>query len=98
MTKEPLAQTPPPLRLDAEADEHDEALSAFARVRPPLFGIPYRVLGSATEVVVQDVWLPWQLTNRLSINLAQSAHNSNFQRSPSRVRLFRAVGHGVRCE
>jgi RNA polymerase sigma-70 factor (TIGR02957 family) len=57
--------TPPPLR-DVETGEHDDGLSAFAPVRPRLFGIAYRMLGSATEAedVVQDVWLRWQSTNR----------------------------------
>jgi RNA polymerase sigma-70 factor (TIGR02957 family) len=34
----------------------------FMTVRPRLFGIAYRMLGSATEAedVVQDVWLRWQ--------------------------------------
>ncbi len=44
----------------------DEAVSVFVEVRPRLFGIAYRVLGSATEAedVVQDVWLRWQRTDR----------------------------------
>jgi len=44
----------------------DDALSAFLRVRPRLFGIAYRMLGSAAEAedVVQDVWLRWQTTDR----------------------------------
>ncbi|MCP9979044.1 sigma-70 family RNA polymerase sigma factor [Actinomadura madurae] len=38
----------------------------FAGVRPRLFGIAYRMLGSATEAedLVQDVWLRWQTTDR----------------------------------
>ena len=64
----PLPQTPPPLR-DVATDEHDDGLSAFAPVRPRLFGIAYRMLGSAAEAedVVQDVWLRWQSTNRGSV-------------------------------
>lgn len=44
----------------------DEAVSVFVEVRPRLFGIAYRVLGSAMEAedVVQDVWLRWQRTDR----------------------------------
>jgi DNA-directed RNA polymerase specialized sigma24 family protein len=40
--------------------------SAFAGVRPRLFGIAYRMLGSAADAedVVQGVWLRWQSTNR----------------------------------
>jgi RNA polymerase sigma-70 factor (ECF subfamily) len=49
-----------------ETNEHDDGLSAFCPVRPRLFGIAYRMLGSAAEAedVVQDVWLRWQSTNR----------------------------------
>jgi len=61
----PLPQTPAPLR-DLETGEHDDGLLAFAPLRPRLFGIAYRMLGSAAEAedVVQDVWLRWQSTNR----------------------------------
>jgi RNA polymerase sigma-70 factor (ECF subfamily) len=46
--------------------EYDDGLSAFGLVRARLFGIAYRMLGSAAEVddIVQDVWLRWQATNR----------------------------------
>src|SRR5262249_33899211 len=49
-----------------EAREYDGGLSAFANARPRLFGIAYRMLGSAAEAedIVQDVWLRWQTTNR----------------------------------
>jgi RNA polymerase sigma factor (sigma-70 family) len=48
---------------------HDDGLSAFMIVRPRLFGIAYRMLGSAAEAedVVQDVWLRWQTTDRSMI-------------------------------
>ena len=64
MAEEP--QAPSSARLGAEAGEYDDGLSAFAGVRPRLFGIAYRMLGSASEAedVVQDVWLRWQSTNR----------------------------------
>jgi RNA polymerase sigma-70 factor (ECF subfamily) len=40
--------------------------ASFQIVRPRLFGIAYRVLGSASEAddVVQDAWIRWQGTNR----------------------------------
>ena len=46
--------------------EYDNGLSAFVPVRPRLFGIAYRMLGSAAEAedIVQDVWLRWQSTDR----------------------------------
>jgi RNA polymerase sigma-70 factor (TIGR02957 family) len=64
-----LPQTPPPLRPGAKTGEHDDGLSAFAAVRPRLFGIAYRMLGSAAEAedVVQDVWMRWQSTNRSTV-------------------------------
>jgi len=44
----------------------NDGLSAFLSMRPRLFGIAYRMLGSAAEAedVVQDVWLRWQTTDR----------------------------------
>jgi RNA polymerase sigma-70 factor (ECF subfamily) len=44
----------------------DEGLSAFLCARPRLFGIAYRMLGSAAEAedIVQDVWVRWQTTDR----------------------------------
>src|SRR5712692_4484752 len=64
------AQTPPSLRLGVETGEYDDGLSVFAAVRPRLFGIAYRMFGSAAEAddIVQDVWLRWQQsTNRSAI-------------------------------
>jgi RNA polymerase sigma-70 factor (TIGR02957 family) len=62
-------QTPPPIRLGAETGEDDDGLLAFAGVRPRLFGIAYRMLGSAAEAedIVQDVWLRWQCANRSAV-------------------------------
>ena len=53
-------------RLSPEIGEQDDGLMAFAKVRPRLFGIAYRMLGSAAEAedIVQDVWLRWQATDR----------------------------------
>lgn len=47
-------------------DALDRAAEVFATVRPRLFGIAYRLLGSWTEAedVVQDTWLRWQGTDR----------------------------------
>jgi len=49
--------------------EYDDGLSAFAAVRPRLFGIAYRMLGSAAEAedIVQDVWLRWQSANKSAV-------------------------------
>ena len=51
---------------EGEAVDLDEAATIFTSVRPRLFGIAYRMLGSAAEAedLVQDVWLRWQTTDR----------------------------------
>src|ERR1051326_7439102 len=70
MVEDLTPQTPPsPLRLNVETAGYDDGLSAFAPVRPRLFGIAYRMLGSAAEAedVVQDVWMRWQSTNRNTV-------------------------------
>jgi len=48
------------------APPSDGGLSQFVAARRRLFGIAYRILGSAAEAedVVQDVWLRWQTTDR----------------------------------
>jgi RNA polymerase sigma factor (sigma-70 family) len=48
------------------APAHDDGLPVFLSVRPRLFGIAYRMLGSAAEAedVVQDVWIRWQTADR----------------------------------
>lgn len=47
----------------------EQATSVFTRTRPRLFGIAYRMLGSAPEAedVVQDTWLRWQGADRPAI-------------------------------
>jgi RNA polymerase sigma factor (sigma-70 family) len=44
----------------------------FLSVRPRLFGIAYRMLGSAAEAedIVQDAWLNWQTTDRGAVQNA----------------------------
>jgi len=44
----------------------DDGLSAFMSVRPRLFGIAYRMLGSAADAedIVQDAWVRWQTADR----------------------------------
>jgi RNA polymerase sigma-70 factor (ECF subfamily) len=52
-----------------EADDLEQAAAVFAVVRPRLFGIAYRMLGSAVEAedLVQDVWLRWQTSDRSTV-------------------------------
>lgn len=52
-----------------EAKTHDDALTEFVKARPRLFGIAYRILGSAAEAedIVQDAWLRWQAVDRKTV-------------------------------
>ena len=54
-----------PQRAD-DIDALDRATSAFLSVRSRLFGIAYRMLGTAAEAedILQEVWLRWQSTDR----------------------------------
>ena len=48
----------------------DDSLSTFLRLRPRLFGIAYRMVGSAAEAedVVQNVWIRWQTADRTVVH------------------------------
>ncbi|MFD8419369.1 RNA polymerase sigma-70 factor [Streptomyces sp. NPDC059668] len=48
----------------------DQATRDFVAARPQLFGIAYRVLGSAMEAedIVQEAWLRWQKADRADIH------------------------------
>ncbi|MGW5365314.1 RNA polymerase sigma-70 factor [Actinopolymorpha pittospori] len=50
-------------------EDLDQAAAVFAGVRPRLYGIAYRMLGSAVEAedLVQDVWLRWQAYDRAAV-------------------------------
>lgn len=52
-----------------DADALDQATREFMAVRPRLFGIAYRVLGSVAEAedIVQDAWLRWQNADRTDV-------------------------------
>ncbi|NQX29010.1 RNA polymerase sigma-70 factor [Microbacteriaceae bacterium VKM Ac-2854] len=63
----PDVATPTPDAPDlTDLTDLDEAAVVFAAVRPRLFGIAYRMLGSVAEAedIVQDSWLRWQGTDR----------------------------------
>ncbi|MER5436698.1 RNA polymerase sigma-70 factor [Streptomyces sp. NPDC002588] len=59
-----MALEPAPMTSDLEV-----AVSVFVQHRRRLFGIAYRVLGSAVEAedVLQEVWLRWQKTDRSAV-------------------------------
>jgi RNA polymerase sigma-70 factor, ECF subfamily len=56
-----------PVHRAGEVSAADAAL--FQTTRPRLFGIAYRVLGSASEAddVVQETWIRWQGTDRSTV-------------------------------
>ncbi|MFF3057424.1 RNA polymerase sigma-70 factor [Streptomyces sp. NPDC057909] len=58
------------MRVGDDADSLDRATREFMAARPQLFGIAYRVLGSAVEAedIVQEAWLRWQNVNRADIH------------------------------
>jgi RNA polymerase sigma-70 factor (ECF subfamily) len=63
-----------PETLDAANDDVgtsalNDLLPVFARVRPRLFGIAYRILKNAADAedIVQDVWLRWACANRSTV-------------------------------
>jgi len=63
-----INMTVPGVRSQGASSVHtcDDGLSAFLRMRPRLFGIAYRMLGSAAEAddIVQEVWVRWQTADR----------------------------------
>lgn len=50
-------------------DDLEEATAVFMSARPRLFGIAYRMLGSASEAedLLQEVWLRWQAYDRATV-------------------------------
>ncbi|WP_184717809.1 RNA polymerase sigma-70 factor [Streptosporangium saharense] len=55
--------------MRTESRSLEQVASAFVEMRPRLFGIAYRMLGSVTEAedILQEVWLRWQKTDRETI-------------------------------
>ncbi|MFD8692872.1 RNA polymerase sigma-70 factor [Streptomyces sp. NPDC059651] len=57
------------MHAGADTDSLDQAARDFLEARPQLFGVAYRVLGSAVEAedIVQEAWLRWQNADRTHI-------------------------------
>jgi RNA polymerase sigma-70 factor (TIGR02957 family) len=72
MAEEPISATNLGRPSHPESNRHQDALSSFAEVRSRLFGLAYRMRGSAAEAedIVQDVWLRWQATDRTVVKNA----------------------------
>jgi RNA polymerase sigma-70 factor (ECF subfamily) len=53
----------------AQDDDLDAAARTFSAVRPRLFGIAYRMLGTVADAedIVQDTWERWQRTDRSEV-------------------------------
>ena len=53
----------------ADQADLDEAAATFAELRPRLFGIAYRMLGSVADAedLVQDAWIRWQEYDRSTV-------------------------------
>ncbi|MEZ7782910.1 RNA polymerase sigma-70 factor [Cupriavidus gilardii] len=78
MTRPPVTRDrPDPAATDttgATAALADAATLTFARLRPRLHGIAYRMLGAVAEAedVVQDAWLRWHEADRGSVDNAEA--------------------------
>lgn len=57
------------MQSEDDAASLEQAARTFLAVRPRLFGIAYRILGSAVEAedIVQEAWLRWQRTDRAEV-------------------------------
>jgi RNA polymerase sigma-70 factor, ECF subfamily len=55
-----------PMNAIGHQVESDDGLSTFMNLRPRLFGIAYRILGTVADAedVLQSAWVRWQTTDR----------------------------------
>jgi RNA polymerase sigma-70 factor (ECF subfamily) len=65
----PAAEAAAAVPVDRAGEMSEAHAALFQTARPRLFGIAYRVLGSANEAddVVQETWIRWQGTDRSKI-------------------------------
>ncbi|MFD5806447.1 RNA polymerase sigma-70 factor [Streptomyces sp. NPDC127020] len=58
------------MHAGAHPDPLGQATEDYLRLRPRLFGIAYRILGSAAEAedVLQETWVRWQNTDRDAVH------------------------------
>jgi len=66
LPSQPASIADAPRAAENKTRTYDDGLSAFMSLRPRLFGIAYRMLGSSSEAedIVQDVWVRWQTADR----------------------------------
>jgi hypothetical protein len=94
------------MRTSVQLQPTDNGLSAVVGARPQLFGIAYRMLGSAVEAedIVQDVWLRWQTTDRSAtlepvaflVTICWMMRPSKLAAAPPPVRTLEAtLGHAA---
>jgi RNA polymerase sigma-70 factor (ECF subfamily) len=67
--REHQAETAPAPPTPASHADRDAAAREFQALRPRLFGIAYRVIGTVADAedVVQDVWLKWHAYDRSQV-------------------------------
>ena len=74
----------------AQTDGLDAAAETFAAVRPRLFGIAYRMLGTVADAedIVQDTWVRWQ--NARPVDACASPRRSWRRRRPGSRSTWRS--------
>jgi RNA polymerase sigma-70 factor, ECF subfamily len=78
----------------------DAGAESFQAVRPRLFAIAYRVLGSAPDAddVVQDAWIRWQRTDRKEVRDAPAFLAATTMRLAINVRQSARSRHETSIE
>jgi RNA polymerase sigma-70 factor (ECF subfamily) len=65
----PSTDDPCVVKHPIQGPELDGVLTEFTQVRPRLFGIAYRMLGSVADAedILQDAWVKWQAYDRATV-------------------------------